>query len=306
MKYRIRELLEEDLIAVEKYEVTTLLNAPSRYQGVDCTWFSGYLRNYENAIRCCIVDESGHIVSIILFSLIDFVNKIANAFLHICEQNTLTEISKISFYVIVDFAAKKLHLQSLILRMYHDHATAATDAGFHKMGTVGREYWYYLEMSGQTASSKYKIDVNLPSYCIDAIHTPAEKQHILEYFDGDMFDPISVNSAVDRIRSNIIISANMLLAYNQELLGFIAFYANNATTREAYITSIVVSRKARHQGIGHALMDRCKNDARMCGMKDIRLEVNANNEKALRFYTSLGYAFDGFGPEGTLFLKLPL
>lgn len=306
MKYRIRELLEEDLTTITQYEAVTLLNAPFRYQGADCKWFGGYLRNYENAIRCCIVDESGHIVSIILFSLIDFVNKAANVFLYICEQNASTEISKISFHVIVDFAAKNLHLQSLILRMYQDHAAAATDAGFYKMGTAGREYWYYLEMSGQEASSKYEIDAHLPSYCIDAVHTPAEKQHILEYFDRDMFHSISTNPAVDRIRSNIIISANMLLAYNQEFLGFIAFYANNATTREAYITSIVVGRTARHQGVGHALMDRCKNDARMCGMKDIRLEVNANNQKALSFYTSLGYSFDGFGPEDTLFLKLPL
>ena len=66
--YEIRELVEDDLIKLEGHELAKLLGAPSRYQNFDHKWYCKHLRNYENAIRCCITDENNCIVGIILFS----------------------------------------------------------------------------------------------------------------------------------------------------------------------------------------------------------------------------------------------
>lgn len=303
-RYEIRELFEDDIINIGEHELTRLLGAPSRFQNANYKWFYRYIRNYENAIRCCITNENNCIAGVILFSAIDFINRTANVFLHIFKETDQKEICRLSLKAISNFATTSLHMKSLILHVYHDYAEVITNTGFQKMGNFCGEYWYHNSSLENAYESEIgNFNTKLPTYCIDTVYISDEKQYVLEYFDKDMYQPISCNPSSNKIRSNIIISADMLLAYNQEMLGFIAFYANNPTTREAYITSIVVSERAQHQGVGRALMERCKNIACMRGMECILLEVNRNNRKALEFYESLGYFYNGSKSNDTLFFK---
>lgn len=304
LAYEIRELFEDDIIKIGEHKLTRLLGAPSRFQNTDYKWFYRYIRNYENAIRCCITDKNDCIAGVVLFSAIDFINRNANVFLHIFKETEQEEICRLSLRAILNFAASSLHMKSLILHMCHDYTEAMTNTGFQKMGRFCGEYWYYHNSLEHAFEPEIDVlSAKLPAYCIDAVHISDEKQYVLEYFDKDMYQPISCNPSANRIRSNIIISADMMLAYNQEMLGFIAFYANNSTTRVAYITSIVVNERAQHQGVGRALMERCKSIACMRGMDYILLEVNKNNKKALEFYESLGYIYNGSKSNDTLFFK---
>ena len=61
-----------------------------------------------------------------------------------------------------------------------------------------------------------------------------------------------------------------------------------------HILGIYVKPKYRRQGVGTALMERTINEFRMKGCHKTRLEVFADNQAAKGFYTSLGFAQEGF------------
>lgn len=72
--------------------------------------------------------------------------------------------------------------------------------------------------------------------------------------------------------------------------GFCAFYANNADSREAFISLIAVRPEFQKKGIGRMLINYACEMAKQRGMRTIRLEVNKANEKAKAFYRTNGFA----------------
>jgi ribosomal protein S18 acetylase RimI-like enzyme len=63
--------------------------------------------------------------------------------------------------------------------------------------------------------------------------------------------------------------------------------------RGVYITFIVVAPDARRRGAGRALFEAVEDWAEGYGAQYIGLHVDAGNEAAKAFYTSLGYHVDG-------------
>ncbi len=57
----------------------------------------------------------------------------------------------------------------------------------------------------------------------------------------------------------------------------------------ALVDDLVVTRKARGQGIGRALLAACESMARAAERKVLRIGVLARNESALRVYLSFGF-----------------
>ena len=71
--------------------------------------------------------------------------------------------------------------------------------------------------------------------------------------------------------------------------GVVAFYCNDETTRQAFITLVLVDSRDRGAGIGPALV-RCVLDlARRRGFTSCRLEVAQQNDVAQAMYLSLGF-----------------
>ena len=71
--------------------------------------------------------------------------------------------------------------------------------------------------------------------------------------------------------------------------GFIAFYANDRATRQAYITSVLVDPRDRGLGIGRALVACALDLAKRRGFTSCRLEVSRDNAVAHAMYRALGF-----------------
>ena len=87
------------------------------------------------------------------------------------------------------------------------------------------------------------------------------------------------------------------------LAGCVSFYANEAITKTAYISEIMVSPKAQGRGLGTALLDAVEQWALPFGMDKIRLEVLESNEGARRLYERTGYMMVGRTENGMLMEK---
>jgi Acetyltransferases len=71
--------------------------------------------------------------------------------------------------------------------------------------------------------------------------------------------------------------------------GFVAFYCNDETTKQAFITLVLVHPRDRKIGIGRALVDGVLALARGRGFTSCRLEVAELNDGARSMYASLGF-----------------
>jgi ribosomal-protein-alanine N-acetyltransferase len=76
--------------------------------------------------------------------------------------------------------------------------------------------------------------------------------------------------------------------------GSVLGYAGLAVGQdEAWINNIAVRRDAQRRGIGRALLEALINEARRSGVRQVLLEVAADNVAGQRLYA--GYGFDGIG-----------
>lgn len=76
---------------------------------------------------------------------------------------------------------------------------------------------------------------------------------------------------------------------NGTICGLIAFYANNTDTKTAFITSVLVDKSYRKQGVATLLLKNAEEYCVKNGMIKISLEVDKRNEKAIALYTKFNY-----------------
>ncbi len=80
-----------------------------------------------------------------------------------------------------------------------------------------------------------------------------------------------------------------------ELIKNVPFLVKNANNLERvepggyYLSNIVVSDSFRGRGVGAALMKKLEQDAIARGCEKVVLETNAENTRAISFYTGLGF-----------------
>ncbi len=72
--------------------------------------------------------------------------------------------------------------------------------------------------------------------------------------------------------------------------GFAAFYCNDDSTKQAFLTLILVDPRDRGLGIGRTLVTSVLEEATRRGFTSCRLEVAERNESAQALYRSLGFA----------------
>ena len=74
-----------------------------------------------------------------------------------------------------------------------------------------------------------------------------------------------------------------------ELIGLVALYANDSSTRVAFVTHVSVAVAHHGRGIGRALLVDAMALAATRGMARVDLEVATGNARARRLYRALGF-----------------
>lgn len=78
---------------------------------------------------------------------------------------------------------------------------------------------------------------------------------------------------------------------NSTLIGVMACYANNHTTKEAFITSVSVMQEYQGKGICKSMFKVLYSILLSMRFKNVSLEVSKNNKKALMLYYSENFKY---------------
>ncbi|MFC3285535.1 GNAT family N-acetyltransferase [Litchfieldella rifensis] len=102
----------------------------------------------------------------------------------------------------------------------------------------------------------------------------------------DFFSITDINAYIDKIMS----AADVVAHYkNGSLIGFVAFYCNDETMKQAFVSMIVVSPEMRSTGVSCSLLETVVFMAKRNEMKKVCLEVKKSNHRAFRFYEKKGF-----------------
>ena len=102
-----------------------------------------------------------------------------------------------------------------------------------------------------------------------------------ELFTKSVVKSQNFEELIDKIGCN----ANVISAcINGQVAGYCAYYMNDFESREAYITLIAVDEDFQTNHLGTIMPDYIKDVAVINGFIGIRLEVQDNNMKSIRFY----------------------
>lgn len=58
---------------------------------------------------------------------------------------------------------------------------------------------------------------------------------------------------------------------------------------EGYITNVCVKKEKRRQGIGKLMLEALLEEAKLCKVEAVTLEVRESNESAIKLYEQLGF-----------------
>ena len=71
--------------------------------------------------------------------------------------------------------------------------------------------------------------------------------------------------------------------------GFVAYYANDQASKQAFITLVLVAPEDRGRGVGHSLVACVLDIVKRRGVTSCSLEVAAGNTAAHAMYRQLGF-----------------
>ena len=132
------------------------------------------------------------------------------------------------------------------------------------------------------------------NFQITRIESNEDIGQVLKKFDS-VFNP----SITDRIEdleqySNKLREKGLVyVAKDKEVIGFIAFYANDLSSLTAYLTFIGVHPFAQKRKVGKSLLDYCIKISKEKGMSSLKLEVQKSNQIAINFYKKNGFIICG-------------
>ncbi|MDO8264596.1 MAG: GNAT family N-acetyltransferase [Gallionella sp.] len=108
--------------------------------------------------------------------------------------------------------------------------------------------------------------------------------------DSDFVPTLSERVEIRDYAQKIASKATRFEAWsNGTLVGLVAAYCNDQETRIAHITSVSVMKVWTGQGIAARLINQCVEHAKAAGMRQIGLEVAADNIPAIKLYEKNGF-----------------
>jgi ribosomal protein S18 acetylase RimI-like enzyme len=128
--------------------------------------------------------------------------------------------------------------------------------------------------------------------------------------DQDFVPPLSTRVDIEAYADKIARRAARFEAWSDGgLVGLVAAYCNDLTSRSVFVTSVSVDQAFQGRGVAAALMDMCIEHARRQGFARVALEVDSTNTAAMRLYEQKGFSIAGISgrtfamvvdiPEGT-------
>lgn len=102
-----------------------------------------------------------------------------------------------------------------------------------------------------------------------------------DFIDVDDFD-----NYVNKIKNKAELVAHIIEGV---CVGFIAFYANDETQENAFITMVMIRSDMRGRKIAGSLLIAVLENLKSRGFKNCNLEVKENNVNAIKLYESLGF-----------------
>jgi ribosomal-protein-alanine N-acetyltransferase len=135
------------------------------------------------------------------------------------------------------------------------------------------------------------------------IKTIEDIHYVLSAFDNVFVPPLSeriidFESYAEKLAKHAIV----YVIKNRDILGFIAFYANNRETNIAYITQLAIKPTEQSRGFGKLLLDKCIEVSKNFGMLTLKLEVYLNNNVAIHFYERNGFKISGKATQDSMYM----
>ena len=113
----------------------------------------------------------------------------------------------------------------------------------------------------------------------------------LEACDKDFSPNLSAKVNIETYSEKISTRARTFEAWSgTKLVGLVAAYMNDSTTRTGFITSVSVVKEFAGHGIASALLDHCLARSRKMGMEAVRLEVSLQSRDAIHLYENFGFS----------------
>jgi ribosomal protein S18 acetylase RimI-like enzyme len=108
--------------------------------------------------------------------------------------------------------------------------------------------------------------------------------------DADFVARLSGRVNIDDYAQKIVSNATRFEAWSKgTLIGLVAAYCNDQESRIAHITNVSVLNEWTGKGIAASLIDQCVARAKTAGMRQIGLEVAADNLPAVKLYEKCGF-----------------
>lgn len=116
---------------------------------------------------------------------------------------------------------------------------------------------------------------------------------LLQTFGDLLPNPLGKRLDLVAYASKLLELADMACAIiDGEIVGFLALYANDQTTRRAHLPILSILPARQGQGLGKAMMSRALALVRQRKMREFNLGINPENTAAQRLYLSCGFRFD--------------
>lgn len=128
-------------------------------------------------------------------------------------------------------------------------------------------------------------------------------KELIYQFDGVFENSVVARPNFEDALDKITNKASVLIAvYENEIVGFCAFYINDFVTNTVYISLIAVDEGCQGNHIGSLMIDYVKSAARINGFNKIRLEVDSNNTKGIIFYNHNAFNFERVASESSKYM----
>jgi ribosomal protein S18 acetylase RimI-like enzyme len=127
-------------------------------------------------------------------------------------------------------------------------------------------------------------------FCRDRA-TESEIANHLILCDASFVPALSSRVEISKYAHKICFTTTRFEAWAEgSLVGLVAAYCNDPSQRLAYITSVSVLQTFQGCRVALHLMERCIGYSREFGFECVELEVDSENQNAIRLYEKLGFA----------------
>ena len=124
--------------------------------------------------------------------------------------------------------------------------------------------------------------------------------------DEQYVPPLSMRLSIPEYSAKLLACADRFEAWSDsELVGLVAGYMNSPDGQTSHISNVSVVADWQGKGLATNLIKLFNEQARDLGFSRVKLEVNANNQQAMRLYDRLGFRGDSMrGPVREMVLPL--